>query len=81
MQQNAKQIMKYNTMETIYASGNNPYTVLNTTPINKAPYLYNSIHDTNNPAYGFRNSDLKQDYMTKQQMKAKMISPSIPTNF
>lgn len=81
MQKNANQIMKYNTMETIYASGNNPYTVLNTNPTNKSPYLYNSIHDTSNPAYGFRNSDLKQDYMSKQQMKAKMVSPSIPTNF
>lgn len=81
MQKNANQIMKYNSMESIYTSGNNPYTVLNTEPTNKSPYLYNSIHDTNNPAYGFRNSDLKQDYTTKQQMKAKMISPSIPTNF
>lgn len=81
MQKNANQIMKYNSMESIYASGNNPYTVLNTTPTNKSPYLYNSIHDTNNPIYGFRNSDLKQDYMSKQQIKAKMISPSIPTNF
>ena len=34
----------------------------------------------NNPEYGFRNSDLKQDYMKKQQMKSKMVSPSIPTN-
>ena len=81
MQKNANQIMKYNSMESIYASGNNPYTIMNTEPTNKTPYLYNSIHDTNNPAYGFRNSDLKQDYMTKQQMQAKMVSPSIPTNF
>lgn len=81
MQKNANQIMKYNTMESIYTSGNNPYTVLNTNPTNKSPYLYNSIHDTTNPAYGFKNSDLKQEYMTKQQMKSKMISPSIPTYF
>jgi hypothetical protein len=81
MQKNANQIMKYNTMESIYTSGNNPYTVLNTAPTNKSPYLYSSNYDTSNPAYGFRNSDLKQEYMTKQQMKAKMVSPSIPTNF
>ena len=81
IQKNANQIMKYNTMESINASGNNPYTVLNKTPTNKSPYLYSSIHDTNNPAYGFRNSDLKQDFMTKQQMQARMIAPSIPTYF
>jgi hypothetical protein len=81
MQKNAKQIMKYNTMQTINTSGNNPYSVLNTNPVNNTPHLYKSTHDSSNPAYGFRNSDLKQDYITKQQIKAKMISPSIPTNF
>jgi hypothetical protein len=73
--------MKYNTMQSINASGNNPYTVLNTDPVGNTPYLYSSIHDTSNPAFGFRDSDLKQDYMTKEQMKARMISPSIPTKF
>ena len=81
MQKNANQIMKYNTMQTIYTSGNNPYTVLNTNPTNNTPYLYNSVHDNNNPLYGFRNSDLKQDYTKKEQIKSRMISPSIPTNF
>lgn len=81
MQKNANQIMKYNTMESIHESGNNPYTILNNDPTNKSPFLYNSIHDTNNPAYGFRSSDLKQDYLTKQQMQARMIAPTIPTFF
>lgn len=81
MQKNANQIMKYNTMESIYTSGNNPYTIFNNKPTNKSPYLYSSIYDNTNPTYGFRNSDLKQNYMTKQQIQAKMIAPSIPTYF
>jgi len=81
MQQNANQIMKYNTMESISASGNNPYTVLNTNATNTSPYLYKNTHDTNNPLYGFRNSDLKQDFMKKEQMQSRMVSPYIPTNF
>lgn len=81
MQKNANEIMKFNTMQSIDDSGNNPYSVLNTNTVGNTPYLYTSIHDTNNPSYGFRNSDLKQDYITKQQMKSRMISPSIPTNF
>ena len=81
MQKNANQIMKYNTMQSINTSGNNPYTILNNKPTNKTPYLYSSIYDSNNPTYGFRNSDLKQDFMTKQQMNAKMIAPSIRTFF
>jgi len=78
IQKNANQIMKYNTMEAIYASGNNPYTISGVEPTNTSPYLYTSTHDTNHPEYGFRNSDLKQSFMTKQQMQAKMIAPSIP---
>lgn len=81
MQKNANEIMKYDTMEYINDSGNNPYTLLNTNPVGNTPYLYNSIHDKNNPPFGFRNSDLKQSYMTKIQMKSRMIAPSIPTNF
>jgi len=81
MQKNSNQIMKYNTMQSIYESGNNPYTLLNTNPTNNTPYLYKSTHDTSKPEYELNHSDLKQDYIVKEQMKARMISPSIPTNF
>jgi hypothetical protein len=45
---------------------------------NKTPFLYDSIHDNNNPSVGFRNSDLKQSFMTRQQRQARMIAPTIP---
>jgi hypothetical protein len=77
MQKNANQIMKYDTMQAIYSSGNNPYTLFNNEPTNNTPFLYNSLYDTNNPQYGFTNSDLKQDYLTKEKMKSRMIAPSI----
>ena len=32
MQNNASHIMKYNSLESIYSSGNNPYTVVNNQP-------------------------------------------------
>ena len=80
MQKNAKDIMKFNTMQSINDSGNNPYTILNTNPVENTPYLYKSIHDNSMPNYGINNmSDLKQDYIAKQQMKARMIAPSIST--
>jgi hypothetical protein len=81
IQKNANEIMKYNTMQYINASGNNPYTLLNTETVGNTPYLYNSVHDTNKPLYGFRDSDLKQDYISKEQIKSRMIAPSISTNF
>lgn len=79
MQKNATDIMKFNTMQSIHTSGNNPYTIANTNPSNSTPHLYTSIHDTNNPSYGFRDSDLKQDFLNKQQLKSRMIAPSIHT--
>ena len=81
LQHNASNIMKYNVMETANASGNNPYAVDNKIAGPNVPFSFASIHDTSSPAYKLDNSDLKQDYMTKQQMSARMISPSIATNF
>jgi len=68
-------------METISASGNNPYAVDNKVASSNVPYMFSSTHDTSKPNFGFNNSDLKQDYLTKQQNGAKMISPSISTNW
>lgn len=81
MQQNANQIMKFNTMQSINTSGNNPYTIVNTNQTNTSPHLYKSVYDNNNLTYLKNNSDLKQDYLKKEQMKARMVSPYIPTNF
>lgn len=81
IQKNANDIMKFNTMQSIHASGNNPYTIINTNSNKNTPHLYTSLHDTNNPSYGFRDSDLKQDFLNKQQLKARMISPSIRPYF
>ena len=81
MQNNAKHIMKYDSMEYIYASGNNPYTdtytdTNNSNSNSKVPYRFTSLHEPNN---GFSDSDLKQEFLKKQQMSARMISPAFPT--
>ena len=81
IQKNANDIMKLNSMQSIKASGNNPYTILNTKPNENTPHLYSSLHDTNNPPNIFRETDLRQEFLNKQQLKARMISPSIPTYF
>ena len=81
IQNNAKHIMKYNTMEYIYSSGNNPYAITNTennsSPLKCTPYKFSSLYDPSNPTCGVNNSDLKQDFLKKQQMSARMIAPSI----
>ena len=79
LQNNAKEIMKYNTMETIQASGNNPYANQNTVSSKNVPYLFNSLHDTSSPAIGTNDSDLKKNYLQREQMNARMVAPSIST--
>jgi hypothetical protein len=82
IQNNANHIMKYNSMEYIYASGNNPYfdqgssNVEQSEPSANVPHRFSSLHD---PSYGFSNSDLKQDFLKKQQMSSRMISPAYAT--
>jgi len=82
MQHNAKHIMKYDTMEYVYDSGNNPYITDNNTNANtntnaNVPYRFASLHE---PNYVFSDSDLKQDFLKKQQMSARMISPAFPAS-
>ena len=86
IQNNANHIMKYNTMEYIYSSGNNPYAIANTDAGNSnyfkgVPYKFSSLYDQRLPNYTPpNNSDLKQDFIKKQQMNARMIAPSISAN-
>ena len=81
LQNNAKDIMKYNTNEAINASGNNPYTMVNNHPSSNVPLLYKSNYDNSKPTYGLHNSDLKNDYRTREQLNGRMVAPTIPTNF
>ena len=80
MQNNAQDIMKYNTMETFQASGNNPYIIQDNVQTENSPYLFNSVHDVNNSPIDVNNSDLKRDYMKQEQMKVRMVAPSISLN-
>ena len=68
-------------MDTINASGNNPYAVDNKVASKNVPYLFTSIHDINKPCFGANNTDLKRDYINRQQTSSQMFSASIPTNW
>ena len=80
LQNNAQDIMKYNNIETIRTSGNNPFVSQDTNKSVNVPYLFNSIHDTNKSTIGINNSDLKTSYIKQEQMSARMIAPSISTD-
>ena len=82
MQKNGLQIMKYNSMESCYDLGLDPHTNTNTTPSTNVPFLYKSQFDNSSPGYGYSSSDLKNPYLSSEQLNARMISPNInPKNF
>ena len=80
MQHNGLEIMKYNSLESCYELGLDPSTKTNNTSSPNVPLLYSTSFDTNKPGYGYSNSDLKNPYLSREQLNARMISPSISMN-
>jgi hypothetical protein len=82
LQHNGLQIMNYNNMEACYDLGLDPHVQTGATPSSNVPYKFKSTFDTNTPGYGYCNSDLKNPYLSREQLNARMISPAInPENF
>ena len=80
LQKNANSIMKYDTYQAIYTSGNNPYMSNDNDGFEKNPFLYYSSHDNREPKVSHPNTDLRQSYLENEQFKSRLISPSIPTS-
>jgi hypothetical protein len=74
---NGIQIMNFNTTEACYDMGLDQHTQTSKTPSANVPLLYKSTFDSSMPGYGYCNSDLKNPYLSREQLQSKMISPSI----
>jgi hypothetical protein len=74
LNKNAKMIMESNFIETANDTG---YQIppVNTTNDKNVPYLYSNIKDTTKP-FGYHNSDLKDLYMSREQLNAMKVIPS-----
>jgi hypothetical protein len=77
LQNHGLQIMKYNSEESCYELGLNPHYSTNSTPSSNVPYTFKSTFDTGSPGYGYCNSDLKNPYLSREQLNSRLISPSI----
>ena len=81
LQKNGQQIMKYNSEESCYTLGLDPHVQSDRTPSENVPYKFRNIFDTSKPGYGYCNSDLKNPYLTSEQLNSRLIAPSInPAN-
>ena len=77
LQQNGLQIMNYNTTEACYELGLDPHVQTGKTPSDNVPYTFKSSFDTSRPGFGYCNSDLKNPYLSREQLNSRLISPSI----
>jgi hypothetical protein len=74
---NAVEIMQTNNTEYCKDVGlPSHYTTLSN-PSSNVPYMFNGVYDNNKPGFGYSNSDLKNPYLSREQLQSRMISPSI----
>ena len=78
LQKNGQQIMKYNNLEACYDLGLNPHVPSDKNPSSNVPYLYKSTFDGSQPGYGYPTSDLKNPYLSREQLNSRLVAPSIP---
>jgi len=77
LQKNGLKVMQYNNAEACYDLGLDPHVQTGKTPSNNVPYQFKSTFDTSTPGFGYCNSDLKNPYLTSEQLNARLIAPSI----
>ena len=80
LQQNGLQIMNYNNEEACYTLGLNPHYQTNATPSSNVPFTFQGTFDTAKPGFGYCNSDLKNPYLSREQLNARLVAPSINMN-
>jgi len=76
---NGNTIMNLNNSEACYTLGLPTHITSDVTPSSNVPFIYKSTFDTAKPGYGYCSSDLKNPYLSRTELQAKMVSPSFPT--
>jgi hypothetical protein len=77
LQRNALKIMQYNNSEACYDLGLDPHTQTGNTPSSNVPHMFKSTFDNSMPGFGYCNSDLKNPYISREQLNSRLIAPSV----
>jgi hypothetical protein len=80
LQRNGLQIMNYNNQEACYTLGLDPHVNTGKTPSSNVPYNFKGTFDSSTPGFGYSNSDLKNLYLSREQLNSRLIAPSINPN-
>ena len=78
--ENSKKIMEENFREMCNDTGYQLPSYVNSNNRNEEknhPYMYKSFYDKTEPA-GFENSDLKELYLSREELNARKVIPEIP---
>ncbi len=77
LQNNAEKIMNFNNQDACYSLGIDPHYNTNATPSSNVPHTYKGTFDTSHPGFGYSNSDLKNPYLSREQLNARLVAPSV----
>jgi hypothetical protein len=66
--------MKINSIDAVNMSGHGSFEVDANQP--NTPFMYASVMDTREP-FGYVQSDLKDMYLSRDQLQARMVAPEI----
>jgi len=80
LQANALKIMNYNNEEACYVLGLDPHYYSDGTPSSNVPYTFKNTFDSSKPGFGYCNSDLKNPYLSREQLNARLVSPIVNPN-
>jgi hypothetical protein len=73
---NADSIMKYNQLESCDQCCACPAQYGDNQPPTGTPFLFKSCTDSTQP-YGYENSNLKKEYLTREQLQSRMTAPRL----
>ena len=84
LQRNASNIMNYENTECYLNHGLNPNvesssnkTSTSVASASNTPFLYTSTSDSRQPPHGYCNSQLKNMYLSRNELNSRLIAPSI----
>lgn len=77
LQHNATKIMTQNSIGALSESG---FNEVKKEISQNTPFLYANTFDSNKPLLGHSAGDLKSQYLSREQLNARMVAPIIPTH-
>lgn len=76
LMENADQIIKYNQLGACGECSSSVTSYGEEEKLNGGPFLYNYYLENSQP-FGYENSDLKNSYLSRQQLQERMVTPVI----